>query len=86
MQKAQQEMLQVQQEFINDLKKMIALLLEKSKKKPKSLRPSTSSSKRKGKEKIGGIFTSKNTGNENNFDYENLKSSFEDQENLEKLK
>ena len=34
-QQAQYEMLQAQQEFINDLKKMIALLLNKPRKKTK---------------------------------------------------
>jgi len=43
MQKAQHEMLQVQQESINDLKKMIALLLKKSKKKIKSPKTKASS-------------------------------------------
>jgi len=34
-QQAQHDMLQAQQEFINDLKEMIPLLLEKQKRKPK---------------------------------------------------
>ena len=42
-------MLQAQQEFINDLKKMIALLLKKSKKKMKSPKTKTSFHKSKGK-------------------------------------
>ena len=70
-QKAQQEMLQVQQESINDLKKMIALLLEKPK-KLKSSKPGASSSKSKGKEKVGENSTSENTNDKNNFRYENF--------------
>ena len=42
-------MLQAQQESINDLKKMIALLLDKPKKNEES-KDNASSSKRKGKE------------------------------------
>ena len=74
----QQEMLQVQQESINDPKKMIAFFLKKPKKKPKSSRPGASSSKpfkSKAKEKVGESSTSENTDGESNFKYEIPKSS-----------
>ena len=47
-QQAQHEMLQAQQESINDLKKMIALLLKKSKKKIISLKTKASSHRNNG--------------------------------------
>jgi len=75
-------MLQVQQESINDLKKMITFLLEKLKKKLKSSRPGASSSRSKDKEKVGENSASKDTDGENNLNYEIFKSSKE-QENLE---
>ena len=80
MQKAQQEMLQVQQESINDLKKMIAILIEKLKKKLESLRPDCSSSTGKGKKK-GENSTFENTKDENNFEYKIPKSSSKEQDN-----
>ena len=77
-------MLWAQQESINDLKKMITLLLDKQKKKPKSLKIKASSSKSKSKEKEGENFTSEHSdGNENNFEYENPESSSEKSENSE---
>ena len=55
-------MLQAQQRSINNLKKMLALLLDRKKKKSlKKSKPRTSSSKGKGKEKEGENFTSENT-------------------------
>ena len=63
-------MLEVQHESISDLKKMIAFLLEKQKKKKKSSRPGASSSKSKGKEKMGANSTIKNTDGEKIFEYE----------------
>jgi len=69
-------MLQAQQESINDLKKMIALLLKKPRKKTKSLKTKASSCKSKGKEKGDENFISEHSdGNENNFGYENPESS-----------
>jgi len=84
-QKAQHEMLQVQQEFINDLKKMIALLLKILKKKTKSPKTKASSCKSNGKEKEDENSISENSdGNENNFGYENSESSSsEEPENSE---
>jgi len=79
-------MLQVQYESINDLKKMIALLLDKPKKKPKSSRPNASSSKpskNKDKEKIDESSTLKILIGENNFKYEIPKSLSKKQENSE---
>ena len=49
-QQAQHNMLQDLQESINNLKKMIALLLDKQKRKPKNSKTGASSSKNKGKE------------------------------------
>ena len=57
-------------------------MLEKPK-KPKSSRLGAFSSKSKGKEKMDENSTSENTGDENNFGYENSKSSSEEQENSE---
>ena len=84
-QQAQHEMLQAQQDSINDLKKMVTLLLEKSKKKMKSLKTKASSRKSKGKKKEGEKSTSEHSdGNKNNFGYENPESSSsEEPENLE---
>ena len=82
-QNVQQEMFQVQQESLNDLKKMIVLWLQKQKKKSKSSRPGTSSSKSKGKEKVVESCISENTDGENNFEYEIPKSLFEEKENSE---
>ena len=64
---------------------MIALLLKKLKKKMKSPKTKASSRKSKGKEKKNENSTSEHcNGNENNFGYENLKSSsFEELENSE---
>ena len=77
-------MLQVQQESINDLKKMITLLLER-RKKPKSLKPCGSFSKHsKGKNEEGESSTSEKTDGENNFNCEISKSSSEEEENSEK--
>ena len=50
-QQALHEMIQAQQESINDLKKMMALLFKKSKKKTKSSKIKASFRKSKGKEK-----------------------------------
>jgi len=77
-------MLQAQ---INDLKKMIALLLEKPKKKPKSSRLGTfpsKLSKSQGKDKEGESSTSETIDGENNFNYENSKFSSKEEKNSEK--
>jgi len=52
-QKEQFDMLQARQGSINDLKKILALFLDKKRKSPKKSRSRTSSSKSKGKEKEG---------------------------------
>jgi len=70
-QQAQHEMLQAQQESMNDLKKMVALLLKKSK-RTKSPKTKASSRESKDKKKKGENFTSKHSdGNEDNLGYEN---------------
>jgi len=76
-------MLQAQQESINNLKKMIALLLDKQKKKtPMSSRLGASFSK--GKEKKGENSNFEHSdGNKNNFWYGNLESSSEELKNSE---
>ena len=67
-QQVQHEMLQAQQESINDLKKIMALLFKKLK-KMKSSKTKISSHKRKGKEKEDKNFTSEHSdGSENNLD------------------
>jgi len=71
-------MFQSQQESINNCKKMIALLLDKIKKKTMSPKTKTSSSKSRGKKEEGESLTSKNIGNKNNFGYENPESSYEE--------
>jgi len=79
----QYKMLQAQQESNDDLKKIMALLLKKSK-KTKSPKTKASSHKSKGKEKEDENSTFKHfDGNENNFGYENLESSSEEPENSE---
>ena len=71
-------MLQVKQESINDLKKMIDLLLEKLK-KPKNSRPGGSSNKHsKGKTKESELHLWKKTDGEN-FNYEISKSLSEEE-------
>ena len=78
-QQAQHEMLRAQQESVNDLKKMMTLLLDKQKKKTKSPKTKSSSSKSKGKEKKGENSTSEQfDGNEDNFRFEKLESSSEE--------
>ena len=94
----QHDMLQAQQDSINDLKNMIALLIEKPRKKKKSkslespIKPNSSSKhdasssnppKNKGKGKEDELATPKNTGGEDNHEYELLESSSEEQENSE---
>ena len=57
-------------------------MLDKQKKKPNSPKTKPFSSKSRGKVKEGENSTSKHSdGNENNFGYENLESSFEELEN-----
>jgi hypothetical protein len=95
-QKMQHDMLQAQQESINDLKKMIALLIEKPRKKKKSkslgspVKPNSSSKhdasssnppKNKGNGKEGELATPENTGGED--DLEHLEPSSEEEENSE---
>jgi len=82
-QQAQHNMLQTQEEFINDLKKMIALLLGKQIRKPKSSKTGASSNKNKGKEEGENCTSEHSDGNENNFGYENPESSSEEPENSE---
>ena len=82
MQQTQHEMLQAQQESINDLKKMIALLLKKLKKKSKGPKTKASSCKSKGNKRKDENSTFEHSdGNENNFRYENHESSSEESEN-----
>ena len=65
-QKKQLDMLQAQQGSINDLKKMLTLLLDrKQKKSPKKSRSHTSSSKGKGKKKEGKNSAYENIESEN---------------------
>jgi len=69
--------------LINNLKKMLALLLDRKKKKSlKKLRSRASSSKGKGKEKEGEYSTSENTESENS-EFENLESSSGEEDNSE---
>jgi len=76
-------MLRAQQESINDLKKMITLLLDKQK-KPKSPKTKASSSKSRGKEKEGENSASEHSdGNENNFGFEDPVTSSEEPENTD---
>ena len=83
MQQAQHEMLRAQQESINDLKKMMTLLLEKSKKALKTRKAKASSSKRKGKKEGENSTFEPSDGNMNNFEYENPESSSEESEDSE---
>ena len=76
-------MLQVQQESINDFKKMITLLLEKSK-SPKGLSHGGSSSKHSKGINKEGESTCEKIDAENNFNYEIPKFSSEEEENSEK--
>jgi len=63
---------------------MMALLLKKPRKKTKSLKTKASSRKSRGKEKEDENSTSEHSdGNENNFEYENPKSSSEEPEKSE---
>ena len=81
-QQVHHEMLQAQQESINNLKKMIALLLDKQKKKtPMSSRLGASFNK--GKEKGENSNFEHSDGNKNNFWYGNLESSSEELKNSE---
>ena len=73
-------MLRAQHESTNDLKKMITLLLTNSK-KSKGSKTDTSSSKSRGKQKEGESSTFENIESENNFGYENLKYSSEEERN-----
>ena len=61
-QKEQQKMLRVQQESINDLKKITQLLINRRKKS----KPNASSSKSKGKQKQGESSSSEKIESENN--------------------
>jgi len=87
-QKMHHEMLQAQQKAINDHKVMVALLLDKSKKKSKSTgspsKPGASSSskpsKNKGKGSEGEHSTSENPGGEDNYEDKHVESSSEEQE------
>ena len=79
-------MLQAQHEFINDLKKMIALLLKKLKKKTKCPKTKAYSRKSKSKKKEGENSISKHSdGNENNFRYENPESSSSKNQRIQKI-
>ena len=82
MQQVQQEMLRTQQEFINDFKKMITLLLANLKKKSKGPKPDASSSMSKEKKKEGESSTSQKTESEDNPNFELPKSLSEEEGGL----